>query len=49
VWLDQVLPVYRKDYFNVDAVIGMIRSTNHRFRVATIFRRRDGAELEAAA
>lgn len=39
VWLDQVLPMYRKDTFCVDAVIGMVRSTNHRFRVITIFRR----------
>ena len=39
VWLDQVLPMYRKDCFAVDAVIGMVKSTNHRFRVVTIFRR----------
>ena len=39
VWLDQVLPMYRKDMFAVDAVIGMVKSTNHRFRVVTIFRR----------
>lgn len=39
VWLDQVLPMYRKDAFAIDAVIGMVKSTNHRFRVATIFRR----------
>jgi hypothetical protein len=41
VWLDQVLPMYRKDAFAVEAVIGMVKSTNHRFRVVTIFRRRD--------
>ena len=40
VWLDQVLPMYRKDAFDIDAVIGMVKSTNHRFRVITIFRRR---------
>ena len=40
VWLDQVLPMYRKDVFDVEAVIGMVKSTNHRFRVITIFRRR---------
>ena len=40
VWLDQVLPMYRKDAFAMDAVIGMVKSTNHRFRVVTIFRRR---------
>ncbi len=40
VWLDQVLPMYRKDTFEMEAVIGMVKSTNHRFRVITIFRRR---------
>lgn len=39
VWLDQVLPMYRKDEFAVDAYIGMVKSTNHRFRVITIFRK----------
>lgn len=39
VWLDQVLPMYRKDKFSIEAVIGMVKSTNHRFRVVTIFRR----------
>jgi hypothetical protein len=39
VWLDQVLPMYRKDIFAIDAVIGMVKSTNHRFRVVTVFRR----------
>jgi len=37
VWLDQVLPIYRKDDFNVVGYIGMVKSTNHRFRVITIF------------
>lgn len=40
VWLDQVLPMYRKDMFNIEAVIGMVKSTNHRFRVVTVFGRR---------
>lgn len=40
VWLDQVLPMYRKDSWDVEAVIGMVKSTNHRFRVVTIFRRK---------
>jgi hypothetical protein len=40
VWLDQVLPMYRKDDWNVDALIGMVKSTNHRFRVITIFRKK---------
>lgn len=39
VWLDQVLPMYRKDAFAMEAVIGMVKSTNHRFRVVTVFRR----------
>ena len=39
-WLDQVLPMYRKDAFAIDGVIGMVKSTNHRFRVVTLFRRR---------
>lgn len=37
VWLDQVLPMYRKDDFEVWAYIGMVKSTNHRFRVITVF------------
>lgn len=41
VWLDQVLPMYRKEIFAIEAVIGMVKSTNHRFRVITIFRRRE--------
>lgn len=40
VWLDQMLPMYRKDWFSIEAAIGMVKSTNHRFRVVTIFRRR---------
>lgn len=39
VWLDQVLPMYRKDCFSIEAAIGMVKSTNHRFRVMTVFRR----------
>ena len=37
VWLDQVLPMYRKDEWSIEGVIGMVKSTNHRFRVVTIF------------
>lgn len=40
VWLDQVLPMYRKDEWAIEAAIGMWKSTNHRFRGITIFRRR---------
>ena len=39
VWLDQVLPMFRKDQFAIEAVIGMVKSTNHRFRVITIFKK----------
>ena len=38
VWLDQVLPMYRKEELQVEAYIGMVKSTNHRFRVITIFK-----------
>jgi len=47
VWLDQVLPMYRKDAFDIEAVIGMVKSTNHRFRVITVFRRQ-GARAVAS-
>ena len=40
VWLDQVLPMYRKAEWSIIGVIGMVKSTNHRFRVITIFERR---------
>ena len=43
VWLDQVLPMYRKDVFAIEAVIGMVKSTNHRFRVVTVYRRLETA------
>jgi hypothetical protein len=43
VWLDQVLPMFRKDQFDIVGVIGIVKSTNHRFRVCTIFRRREGS------
>lgn len=37
VWLDQVLPMFRKTELSLVGVIGVIRSTNHRFRVVCIF------------
>lgn len=43
VWLDQVLPMYRKTDWRIEAVIGMVKSTNHRFRMLTVFLRRDMA------
>ena len=39
VWLDQVLPMYKKIQWSIVGVIGMVKSTNHRFRVITIFER----------
>lgn len=39
IWLDQVLPQYKKTEFKILARIGMVKSTNHRFRVITIFQK----------
>jgi hypothetical protein len=39
VWLDQRLPMYRKECFRTIGYIGMVKSTNHRFRCITIFER----------
>lgn len=39
VWLDQVLPMYRKRDFKLIGAIGMLKSTNHRFRIISIFER----------
>ena len=43
VWMDQVLPMWRKDYFHLEGVIGLVKSSNHRFRVVSIFRRTENA------
>jgi len=40
IWLDQVLPNYKKDEWNIVGRIGMVKSTNHRFRVITIFQKK---------
>lgn len=40
VWLDQCLPMWRKDFFDLEAIIGIVRSSNHRFRVCCIWRRK---------
>ncbi len=37
VWLDQVFPMFKKTDFSIAGVIGIVKSTNHRFRVVTIF------------
>ena len=39
VWLDQAMPMYRKDTWAVEAEITFRRSTNHRYRVMIVFRR----------
>jgi len=38
VWLDQVLPMFSKRDWHLWGLIGIVRSTNHRFRVASMFR-----------
>jgi len=40
IWLDQVLPNYKKIEWDIVARIGMVKSTNHRFRVVTIFQKK---------
>lgn len=39
-WLDTVLPMYRKADVVLVGTIGVVRSTNHRFRVVSIYQRR---------
>ena len=39
VWLDQVLPMYRKRVINLIGTIGLIRSTNHRVRFIFIWKK----------
>ena len=38
VWLDQVYPMYAKARLRPEALIGIAGSTNHRFRMLTVFR-----------
>jgi hypothetical protein len=40
VWLDQVLPMWRKDTFDLVGVVGIVKSTNHRFRLMSVFRKK---------
>lgn len=42
VWLDQVLPMYRKKELNLVGVIGLIISTNHRVRSTFIWEKPRG-------
>lgn len=37
VWLDQVWPMHRKDEWRTWGTIGLVRSTNHRVRLVSIF------------
>ncbi len=39
-WLDQVLPMYKKVEWDVIGYMGMVKSTNHRFRIVTVFQRK---------
>ena len=41
VWLDVQLPMFRKDMWRWMAAITIIRSTNHRVRLASFFERTD--------
>lgn len=41
IWLDQVLPMFRKIDWEIIGLIGMMKSTNHRFRMVTIFQHRN--------
>lgn len=36
-WMDQALPMYRKAEWQLWGLIGMVRSTNHRYRMVSIF------------
>jgi hypothetical protein len=41
LWLDQVLPMYSKQHFRIVGIIGIVRSTNHRFRCLVIFQKNE--------
>lgn len=42
IWIDQVWPQYRKDFFELQACVGIQRSTNHRVRMMWIWERKNG-------
>lgn len=42
VWLDTVWPMHRKDEWVTVGRIGVVRSTNHRVRLVSLFQRREG-------
>jgi len=39
VWLDMIHPMYRKAELKLWGQVGIVRSTNHRYRIVTMFRR----------
>lgn len=39
LWLDQSLPMHRKTEWRLVGLVGIVRSTNHKFRVVSIFER----------
>lgn len=41
VWMDQVLPMYSKDKWNLWGLICIVRSTNHRVRLVSIMEKVD--------
>jgi len=45
VWLDQVLPMFSNKDWHLWGLLGIVRSTNHRFRVVSMFERRLAATL----
>ena len=45
VWMDTVLPMYRKDMWQWCGAIALWRSTNHRVRGISMFRRMSDAQL----
>ena len=43
VWLDTMLPMFSKEKFHLMGLIAIVRSTNHRVRLASIFKRNDNS------
>lgn len=46
VWLDQVLPMFSSSSLTIVGHIGVIRSTNHRYRVCIIWQKASEEEIE---
>ena len=45
VWLDMIQPMYRKMELRLWGQIGIVRSTNHRYRLVTMYERRATGEV----